>query len=93
MELDPENLTVTINLEATRGFDVDGCLARISCPTLVIRAGGEGGALPQADLDRGLSRLARGVGVVIPGSGHQVHAEQSAAFRRVLEDFLRVRAG
>ncbi|HKC49768.1 MAG TPA: alpha/beta hydrolase [Myxococcota bacterium] len=91
-ELDPENLTVTIDLEATRGFDVDAHLARVSCPTLVIRAGGEGGALPQADLDRGLSHLARGIGVVIPRSGHQVHAEQSAAFRRAVEDFLRVRA-
>ncbi len=92
MELDPENLTVTINLKAMRGFAVDEYLARIQCPTLVIRAGGEGGALPQADLDRGLSRLTRGLGVVIPCSGHQVDAEQSTAFRRALEDFLRARA-
>ena len=87
-QLDPENLTVSINLEATRGFDVDACLARIRCPTLVLRAGGDGGALRVKDLDRALSRLARGVGATFEKCGHQIHAEQSEQYRLTIADFL-----
>jgi len=86
-ELDPENLALTISLEAAQGFDVDADLSRIRCPALVLRAGASG-VLSEAELTRALGRLARGAGVTIPGCGHQIHAEQPDRFAAELRTFL-----
>jgi pimeloyl-ACP methyl ester carboxylesterase len=86
-ELDPENLAVTINRDATLGFDVDATLARVRCPALLLRAGASG-VLSEEELSRALGRLERGRAVTIPDAGHQIHAEQPVRFREEVERFL-----
>jgi pimeloyl-ACP methyl ester carboxylesterase len=59
---------------------------RISCPTLVVRAGN--GTLSAADaqamVDRGRdARLAE-----LPGAGHDLHLDQPEQWRRVVGEFL-----
>jgi len=87
-QLDPENLSASISLEATRGFDVDEHLGRIDCPTLLVRAGGSGAALSELDQERALACLSHGTAITIPDSGHMVHAEQSSTYQRAIEEFL-----
>lgn len=87
VQLDPENLTVTINLEATKGFDVDDCLERAHCPTLLLRAGASG-VLSDADLARALGILSNGRATTIANAGHQIHAERNEEFRDHLERFF-----
>jgi pimeloyl-ACP methyl ester carboxylesterase len=87
-QVDPENLRTTVNLEATRGYDPDDYLGRVQCPALVIRAGGIGAALSPAEQDRALAQLSQGSGVTIANCGHLVHAEQPAAYRATLWEFL-----
>jgi pimeloyl-ACP methyl ester carboxylesterase len=87
-QVDPENLTVTISLEATRGYDVDDHLARVHCPVLVMRAGGPGTALSSGEQARALTQLSLGRGVTIANSGHLIHAEQPAAYLETIKSFL-----
>lgn len=89
-QLDPENLRVTIDLSATRGFEVDNCLSRVVCPILVIRAGGVGAALRPQDEARALKRLARGRSVTIDNCGHMVHAQRPAEYGKAIQELLDV---
>lgn len=87
-ELDPENLRVTIDLSACKGFDVDGTLSRMGCPTLVMRAGGPGAALRPVDQARALARLAKGQARVFESCGHMIHAEQPEQYGEAVAEFL-----
>jgi pimeloyl-ACP methyl ester carboxylesterase len=87
-QVDPENLRVTISLDATRGYDADHHLARVRCPTLLIRAGGAGAGLSPDEQARAMRLLARGSGVTIEDAGHLIHAEQPVAYRAALTSFL-----
>jgi pimeloyl-ACP methyl ester carboxylesterase len=87
-QLDPENLRVTIDRSATRGFDVDDYLARIGCPTLVMRADSSNPALRASDQDRALRQIANGRGIVFESCGHLIDAERPQEFRQAVEQYL-----
>jgi pimeloyl-ACP methyl ester carboxylesterase len=61
--------------------------SNLKMPTLVIR-GEHSPDLPRPVYDRMLATLPSAKGVEIPGSGHWVHFEQTAAFIRVLKEFF-----
>lgn len=87
-ELDPENLRVSIDGSATRGFDVDACLTRVGCPVLLLRAGGPNPALRDQDERRALSRLADAHAVLFQDSGHLIHAQHPGRYLQAIEEFL-----
>jgi len=67
--------------------DLWPALARIPCPTLIVR-GAESDILAPEVAERMVRTLPKGTLVTIPDSGHPVPAEQPAAFERAVRQFL-----
>jgi pimeloyl-ACP methyl ester carboxylesterase len=61
-------------------------LARVVCPTLVVR--GIDGELGRAEAQEMVRVLPRGIYAEVPEAGHLMHLEQPADWRRVVEPFL-----
>lgn len=61
-------------------------LARVACPTLVVR--GIDGELGRAEAQEMVRVLPRGIYAEVPEAGHLMHLEQPADWRRVIEPFL-----
>ncbi|MFR9673624.1 alpha/beta fold hydrolase [Streptomyces sp. TR06-5] len=61
-------------------------LARVQCPTLVVR--GPDGTLGRAEAQEMVRVLPRGIYAEVPDAGHLVHYDQPAGWRRVVEPFL-----
>lgn len=61
-------------------------LARVTCPTLVVRA--VDGELGRAEAQEMVRVLPRGIYAEVPEGGHLMHLEQPADWRRVVEPFL-----
>lgn len=61
-------------------------LARVQCPTLVVR--GLDGELGRAEAQEMVRVLPRGIYAEVPDAGHLVHYDQPEAWRRVVEPFL-----
>ncbi|HET9314241.1 MAG TPA: alpha/beta hydrolase [Vicinamibacteria bacterium] len=68
-------------------MDLWGPLARIPCPTLVVR-GAESDILSPEIADKMLRALPHGTLVEIPDAGHTVPGDQPAAFARAVRAFL-----
>jgi pimeloyl-ACP methyl ester carboxylesterase len=87
--LDPAVLTPIIEGRWLEGYDVDGALAQIRCPTLFLQADhAAGGALPDdyaRDLAGGIADAAL---VKLSGVGHNIHTSQPEAMMRVVVPFL-----
>jgi lipase len=72
-------------------FAVDwaNALPRITCPTLLITADTERGAIVSAESAARLTALVPQTKVVhIPGAGHNIRREQQAAFLSAVRGFL-----
>ena len=61
-------------------------LARVGCPTLVVR--GIDGELGRAEAQEMVRVLPRGIYAEVPDAGHLLHLDQPAHWRRVVEPFL-----
>jgi pimeloyl-ACP methyl ester carboxylesterase len=61
-------------------------LARVVCPTLVVR--GIDGELGRAEAQEMVRVLPRGMYAEVPDAGHLLHLEKPADWRRVVEPFL-----
>ncbi|HEV7627759.1 MAG TPA: alpha/beta hydrolase [Streptomyces sp.] len=61
-------------------------LARVVCPTLVVR--GIDGELGRAEAQEMVRVLPRGIYAEVPEAGHLLHLDQPAGWRRVVEPFL-----
>ena len=61
-------------------------LARVVCPTLVVR--GIDGELGRAEAQEMVRVLPRGIYAEVPEAGHLMHLDQPADWRRVVEPFL-----
>ncbi|NLU74251.1 alpha/beta hydrolase [Streptomyces sp. HNM0575] len=61
-------------------------LARVVCPTLVVR--GIEGELGRAEAQEMVRVLPRGIYAEVPDAGHLMHLDQPADWRRVVEPFL-----
>lgn len=61
-------------------------LAAVRCPTLLVEA--ERGVVPAGQGERMASVLTSGCRVVVPGTGHLVHAAAPETFRELVTDFL-----
>lgn len=72
---------------ATDGEEAWAALARIPCPTLVVR-GAESDLLSQEVAERMALVLPQGRLVVIPGAGHTVPADRPREFAAALAEFL-----
>ncbi len=83
------------------GFDVDVMVAalaetaecsywdewrRVSCPTLVVRAGA--GGIPDVLIGRMVAEAPRATSTVIADAGHDLHLHQPERWREVIEAFL-----
>jgi pimeloyl-ACP methyl ester carboxylesterase len=79
--------------QITRPFDLITSLARITCPTLLVR-GGElsgvpiPGAIADDVFERGLAQLPNGRGLTVAGVGHQVPQEKPAELADAMLEFL-----
>jgi pimeloyl-ACP methyl ester carboxylesterase len=60
---------------------------RVSCPTLVVRAGG--GDIPEEVVERMAAEAPRATSAVVPAAGHDLHLHQPARWRELLEAFLK----
>jgi pimeloyl-ACP methyl ester carboxylesterase len=60
--------------------------SRIACPTLVVR--GAEGDLPAAEASRMRSTLSGARFVELPGAGHEVHLDETGAWRAAVAGFL-----
>lgn len=90
--LDPDVLTLIIEDRAKEGYDLDGCLGRMTSPTLLLQGNPAlGGALADVDATRAAGLLPHGLHIRLPDVGHGIHAVdggQPAAFCRIVHDFL-----
>jgi pimeloyl-ACP methyl ester carboxylesterase len=87
--LDPDVLAAPLEGRWLDGYDVPATLARVGCPTLLVRGDfAAGGALPEdyaAELVAAIRDLAD---VRLPGVGHNVHGTQPEGFTRLVLGFL-----
>ncbi|MFB7222632.1 alpha/beta fold hydrolase [Streptomyces sp. NPDC056227] len=60
--------------------------AQITCPTLVVLA--QSGIIPPEEIRAMLARQPQTAAVSIPGTGHDLHLEQPAVLRELLQKFL-----
>jgi pimeloyl-ACP methyl ester carboxylesterase len=74
------------SLAATAGRDHWDDWRRVSCPTLVVRAGE--GDIPEAIAERMVAEAPRATAAVIPDAGHDLHLHQPERWRQVVEAFL-----
>jgi pimeloyl-ACP methyl ester carboxylesterase len=79
--------------QVTRQLDLIAPLARITCPTLLVRGGETSGvaipgAIPDDVFDRALARLPNGKGLTVAGVGHQVPQEKPADLAVAMLEFL-----
>ena len=79
--------------QVTQPVDLIASLARIVCPTLLVRGGGTSGvaipgAIPDDVFDRALARLPNGRGLTVAGVGHQVPQEKPAELAGAMLEFL-----
>ena len=61
---------------------------RVTCPTLVLRAGD--GGIPDALAERMIAEAPRATAAVVADAGHDLHLHQPEAWRRVVQTFLDV---
>lgn len=90
--LDPDVLTLLLEDRAKEGYDLDGCLRRMTCPALLLQGNPAlGGALADVDAARAAGLLSHGLHIRLPDVGHGIHAAdggQPVAFCRLVHDFL-----
>jgi len=74
-KMDPEVLTPIVERRWLDGYDLDGCLAGIRCPVLLLRADiRAGGMLTKADADRFEEVVNDCSAIYFPRVGHLIHA-------------------
>jgi pimeloyl-ACP methyl ester carboxylesterase len=59
---------------------------RVSCPTLVVRAGDDG--VPEELVERMVGEAQNATSAVVPDAGHDLHLYQPERWRDVVEAFL-----
>jgi pimeloyl-ACP methyl ester carboxylesterase len=79
--------------QVTRPLDLITPLARITCPTLLVRGGETSGvaipgAIPDDVFDRALAQLPNGRGLTVAGVGHQVPQEKPDDLADAMLEFL-----
>jgi len=83
---------VSLTIFDEGSFDPDQAkqvLAQITCPTLLITADVEKGALyPPAAAEKLAASLPRARHIHIPGAGHNIRREQPAAYVKAVREFL-----
>jgi pimeloyl-ACP methyl ester carboxylesterase len=75
--------------EMTRSVDFEAHARGIACPVLLMQADPEiSPTLPQEDIDFFLAHAHDVKVVTFPGAGHGIHADQTAAYLKTLDEFL-----
>lgn len=88
-QLDPDVLRMSYDNSLMTGFDIDRSLAKIQCPTLILKAGDQqGGTLPDEDLHAALKHLAQGTHRIVAGAGHHIHADQPRQTADLIQSWL-----
>lgn len=87
--LDPDVLRMSFDSSLMDGFDLDGSLARIECPVLLIQADpAAGGSLPDEDAQAVLQLLQHGSHRFVAGSGHMVHRDMPEEMAKLIKDWV-----
>jgi len=77
LQMDPAVLTTLVRGRWFEGIDWFGSLAKIECPTLLLRADPAcGGMLDESEAARITSLIPRCLRVDFPGIGHSIHSSQ-----------------
>jgi len=88
-QLDPDVLRMSYDNSLMTGFDIDRSLAKIQCPTLILKASNEqSGTLPDEDVHAALKHLADGSHRVVAGTGHHIHGDQPQQTADLIQDWL-----
>jgi pimeloyl-ACP methyl ester carboxylesterase len=88
-DLDPDVLAPPIEGRWLAGFDLNAAVAAARCPVLLVVSDPErGGMLPPSDADPLAAALPDCTRVNLPGVGHLLHWQDSAATARLLHAFL-----
>ena len=94
-KMDPEVLTPIVAGQWLEGYDIDGVIRGIQCPTLVLQAdGAAGGMLTDADVARLDAAVADCSTIRFPGVGHLIHWAATGSLLSATTAFLEsLRAG
>ncbi|HJZ55796.1 MAG TPA: alpha/beta hydrolase, partial [Gemmataceae bacterium] len=88
-DLDPDALAPPLEGRWLAGFDLGTAVAATRCPVLLVVGDPDrGGMLPAADADPLAAALPDCTRVNLPGVGHLMHWQDSAATARLLHAFL-----
>jgi pimeloyl-ACP methyl ester carboxylesterase len=88
-QVDPDLYMTFVNGSAFEGWDHEYVLQRIKCPTLLLQANPDLGALmSDEEVAQALRFLAQPVHVSFPTLGHALYMQQPAPVLRALNDFL-----
>ena len=88
--LDPQFVDDLLNDRINEGFDVEDALARMSCPTLLLRGEPQLGSMVRdSDLKLFESTVTNGTAILITGGGHSIDQDEpSEAVLRHIVSFL-----
>ncbi len=88
--LDPRFVDDLLNDRINEGFDVEDALARMSCPTLLLRGEPQLGSMVRdSDLKLFESTVTNGTAILITGGGHSIDRDEpSEAVLRHIVSFL-----
>ncbi len=88
-DLDPEALTPLLEVRWLDGYDQASVMARMHCPTLLLRADERfGGMMPRSELEPLTARMADCTVIDLHGCGHAVHWLEGEKTARFVLGFL-----
>ena len=91
LQMDPAVLTALVDGRWLEGIDWFGSLAKVECPTLVLRADPAcGGMLDEFEAARITSLIPRCTRVEFPGIGHSIHSSQPDQMLALINNFLKI---
>lgn len=89
LDIDPALLDPIIEGRWLDGYACDDVLRGVTCPALLIQADpSAAGMLIDADAARAIELMPRGLLVLVPNVGHQIHSAQPDAVLRLTSGFL-----